>query len=321
MKAIVYSKYGTADVLEYRDVEKPSPKEDEVLIKIRAGSLNYYDWHFMSGLPLPFRFVTGLFGHPPAILGADMAGTVEEVGANITRFKPGDEVYGDIHKNAFAEYACAPEATLAIKPVSLSFEKAAAVPMAGLTALQGLRDAGQIKPGNTVMIHGASGGVGTFAIQLAKYYGAQVTAVCSTKNVEQALTLGADRVIDYRKEDITRQGDRYDLIFAANGDRSIFEYKKLLQPHGIFVMAGGTNKQLFQAVALGPMLSSKDGRKLGSMVARMDLHDMELLTELLESGKLKPVIDRRYPLSQTADAMRYLAEGHAHGKIVLSVTQ
>lgn len=319
MKAIVYSKYGTADVLEYRDVEKPSPKEDEVLIKIRAGSLNYYDWHFMSGLPLPFRFVTGLFGHPPTILGADMAGTVEEVGTNITRFKPGDEVYGDIHKNAFAEYACAPEGTLAIKPVSLSFEEASAVPMAGLTALQGLRDAGQIKPGNTVMIHGASGGVGTFAIQLAKYFGAKVTAVCSTENVEQAFSLGADRVIDYRKGDITRMGDRYDLIFAANGDRSIFEYKKLLSPHGIFVMAGGTNKQLFQAVALGPMLSSKDGRKLGSMVARMDLRDMELLTELLETEKLKPVIDRRYPLSQTADAMRYMAEGHAHGKIVLSM--
>jgi NADPH:quinone reductase-like Zn-dependent oxidoreductase len=251
-----------------------------------------------------------------------MAGRVEAVGRNIKQFQPGDEVFGDIGawgNGAFAEYVSVPEKALTLKPINLSFEEAAAVPMAALTALQGLRDAGQIQPGQKVLINGASGGVGTFALQIAKWFGAEVTAVCSTRNLDQARSLGADHIIDYTKEDFTKSGQKYDLILAANGYHPLSAYKRALTPRGIYVMAGGSIAQIFQAMLLGQVMSEKGGRKMGGLTARINQKDMALLKELLEAGKVIPVIDRCYPLSEAAEALRYLGEGHARGKVVITV--
>jgi NADPH:quinone reductase-like Zn-dependent oxidoreductase len=251
-----------------------------------------------------------------------MAGRVEAVGRNARQFQPGDEVFGDMagHGNgSFAEYVSASERAFALKPANLSFEEAAAVPMAAVTALQGLRDEGQIRPGQKVLINGASGGVGTFAVQLAKYFGAEVTAVCSTRNVDQARSLGADHVIDYTKEDFTQSGRQYDLILAANGYHSLSAYKRALTPGGVYVMAGGTSAQIFQAMLLGPWMSKSGGKKMGGVSAKPSQVDLVFVKGLLEAGRIVPVIDRRYPLSETAEALRYLGEGHARGKIVITV--
>jgi NADPH:quinone reductase-like Zn-dependent oxidoreductase len=323
MKAIVAHEYGPPDVIKLEDVEKPTPKQDEVLVKVHAASVNAYDWHLLTADIFLVRLMGGGLLKPKNTrLGADIAGQVEAVGGNVKQFQPGDEVYGEIggsDSGGFAEYATTPERALALKPANLSFEEAAAVPMAGMTALQGLRDQGHIQPGQKVLINGASGGVGTFSVQVAKVFGAEVTAVCSTGNQEQARALGADHVIDYTQEDFTRNGQEYDLILAANGYHPIAAYKRALAPQGIYVMAGGTPAQMFQAMLLGSWYSEKGGKQLGGLSAKTSQKDLDTLKELIEAGKIFPAIDRRYPLSETAEALRYLGAGHARAKIVITV--
>ena len=321
MKAIVYTKYGSPDVLELKDIEKPVPQDDEVLVKIHAASLNAYDWHMLTADIFLVRFAAGLMKPNNTLLGADIAGVVEAVGSKVTQFKPGDEVFGEARHGCggFAEYVCARENALVLKPVNCSFEQAAAVPMAAFTALQGLRDNGQIKAGQKVLINGAGGGVGTFAVQLAKYFGAEVTAVCGTGNLDTARASGADHVIDYTTQDFTKSGRQYDLIFAANGYHWIFDYKRCLSDRGIYVTAGGTLSQLVQALLLGPRISSSDGRKLGALSAKLNLEDLRFMKDLVETGKVKPVIDRSYPLAATAQALRYLGKGHAKGKVIITM--
>ena len=321
MKAVVYTKYGSPDVLQIKDIEKPAPKENEVLIKIQAASVNAYDWHLLTADIFLVRFMgVGLLKPKFTRLGADIAGRVEAVGKSVKQFHPGDEVFGMV-RGGFAEYTCALEEALALKPSNLSFEEAAAVPMAALTALQGLRDEGKIQAGQKVLINGASGGVGTFAVQLAKSFGAEVTAVCSTKNVDQARSLGADHVIDYTKEDFTKSGKLYDLIFAANGYHPLSAYKRALTSKGIYVMAGGSKAQIFQGMLLGKWMSESNGRKMGGVSAKRSQKDLVLLTKLLEAGKVVPVIDRRYPLSEAAEALRYLGAGHARGKVIITMEE
>ncbi len=321
MKAIVYSKYGSPDVLHLKEVAKPTPKENEVLIKVHAVGVNAADHHMLSGVA-PRAFGFGLLHPTDKILGADVAGQVEAIGKNVRQFKVGDEVFGDISGNGFggfAEYVCAPENVLVLKPVTLTFEQAAAVPMASVTALMGLRNTIQIRSGQKVLINGASGGVGTFAVQIAKSFGAEVTAVCSTQKIELARSLGADHVIDYTQEDFTKNGQRYDLILAANGDRSLSEYKRVLAPDGVYVMTGGSMSQIFQAMLLGPWASMTGGVKMTNVMARPDQKDLAFIKDLLEAHKVTPVIDRSYPLHETADALRYIGEGHARGKVVIKV--
>ncbi len=322
MKAIVYEKYGPPDVLHLEEVEKPAPKEDEVLIKVHAASVNAYDWHFLTADIFLIRLMGGGLLKPNNTRpGADIAGRVEAVGSNAKQFRPGDEVFGDIGHGGFAEYACAPERRLALKPANLSFEEAAAVPMAALTALQGLRDEGQIHPGQKVLINGASGGMGTFAVQIARSFGAEVTAVTSPRNLDQARSIGADQVIDYTREDFTQNGRQYDLILAANGYHPLSDYKRALTPQGIYVMAGGSMPQIFQAMLLGSWMSKTGGKKMGGVSAKIDQKDLTFIQELLEAGKVVPVIDKRYPLSEAAEALRYLGAGHARGKVVITVKQ
>ncbi|MBI1820084.1 MAG: NAD(P)-dependent alcohol dehydrogenase [Nitrospirae bacterium] len=323
MKAIVYTKYGPPDVLELKEVEKPTPKDNEVLVKVRAASVNAADWRLMRADPFLARLYSGLLKPTKfQILGADIAGRVEAVGKNVGQFQLGDDVFGDIFASGFggfAEYKCARENELVLKPANISFEEAAAVPLAALTALHGLRDKGQIQTGQKVLINGASGGVGTFAVQIAKYFGAEVTAVCSTGKVDMARSIGADHVIDYTQEDFIKSGRHYDLILAVNGFRSIFDYKRALSPRGIYVMAGGNTAQLFQALLLGPWISMAGSKKMGALTSTPNQKDLLFLKELLESGKIKPVIDRCYLLSEVPEALRYLEEGHAQGKVVITV--
>ena len=316
MKAIVCTQYGPPDVLKLSDAAKPAPKDDELLIKIRAASVNPVDRIFR--VPYILRLLTGLRKPKDARVGRDMAGQVEEVGKNINRFKPGDEVFG-VCRGAFAEYRCAIEDKLALKPANKSFEEAASVPVAALTALQGLRDKGQIQPGQKVLIDGASGGVGTFAVQIAKAFGAEVTAVCSTKKMDTARSIGADHVIDYAQQDFTKNGQRYDLILAANAYHSIFAYRRALSPRGIYVMAGGGGVQILEGMLMGPLLSLLGGKKMRFFIANINRKDLGLLKDLLETGKVVPVIDRCYPLSRVAEALSYLEEKHAKGKIVITV--
>ena len=320
MKAVVYRKYGSPDVLEFQEVEKPAPKDDEVLIKVRAASLNAFDWHLMRGKPFVARLSGGLFKPRNTILGEDIAGRIEAAGRKVRQFKPGDEVFGDLAScgsGGFAEYACARESVLALKPAGLTFEQAAAVPMAAVTALQALRDKGRIAPGKHVLINGAGGGVGTFAVQIAKSFDAEVTAVCGPGNQDMARSLGADHVLDYTKTDFTKDGRRYDLILAVNGNNSPSDYMRVLSPGGVCVAIGGSNAQIFQSLLLGPLMSIGRRKKMGAMVGKMNQKDLIFITELMEAGKVKPVIDRRYPLSEVADALRYLEEGHAKGKVVI----
>jgi len=322
MKAIVNTKYGSPEVLQLKEVEKPVPGENEVLVKVHAASMNAADWHLMRAKPFIARFAFGLFRPKHTILGADIAGVVEAVGKDVKLFKVGDEVFGDISEcgwGGFAEYTCAHEKALAKKPSNVSFEQAAAVPLAANTALQGLRTTGKIKPGQKVLINGASGGVGTYAVQIAKLLGAEVTAVCSSKNMEMVRSLGADHVIDYSREDFTKNGIKYDLILAANGYNCIRDYKHSLSAQGNYVMSGGTNKQLFQALLLGPLLSEKKGRQLTALMSKPDRDNLQYLKDQLAMGKIVPVIDRTFSLAEVPDAMRYLEEGHARGKIVINM--
>jgi NADPH:quinone reductase-like Zn-dependent oxidoreductase len=325
MKAIVYTQYGPPDVLRLQEVEKPTPQNNQVLIKVHAASVNALDWHLLTADIFLVRLMSGGLLKPKnKILGADIAGRVEAIGRNVKQFKPGDEVFGDIFAGGtggFAEYVSSPESALALKPANLSFEEAAAVPVAAITALQGLRDQGQIQPGQKVLINGASGGVGTFAVQIAKSFGAEVTAVCSARNLDQARSLGADHVIDYTQEDFTKSGQRYDLILAVNGYHPLSAYKRALTPKGIYVMAGGSPTQIFQAMLLGPWMSESGGKKMGGVSATANQKDLVMLKGLLEVGKVVPVIDKRYLLSEVPEALRYLGAGHARGKVVVIVEQ
>jgi len=323
MKAIVYTKYGPPDVLRLKEVEKPAPKNNEVMVKVHAASVNYADWGLLRGKPFLVRLMEfGPLKPKNKILGADLAGRVEAVGRNVKQFQPGDEVFGDISAcgfGAFAEYVSVPENALVLKPANISFEEAAAVPLAAVTALQGIRDKGQIQPGQKVLINGASGGVGTFAVQIAKSFGAEVTAVCSTRNLDMARSIGADQVIDYTQEDFTQNGQRYDLIIAANGYHSISDYKRALSPEGIYVCTGGSMAQIFQSMLLGPWMSMIGSKKMGNLAAKSNKKDLVFMKELLEAGKVVPVIDRRYPLSEVAEALGYFGEGHARGKVIITM--
>ncbi|MBP6180176.1 MAG: NAD(P)-dependent alcohol dehydrogenase, partial [Anaerolineales bacterium] len=322
MKAIVVEQYGTPDVMKFKDVEKPAPKDHEVLVKIHAAALNMFDWHLLTADIFLVRLNAGLFKPKYKIPGADISGLVEAIGKDVTQFKVGDEVYGDLAASgcgSFAEYVAVPEKALALKPVNLTFEEAAAYPMAAVTALQGLRDQGKLQPGQKVLIQGASGGVGSFAVQIAKVLGAEVTAVCSARNMDQVRSLGADHAIDYAKEDFTRNGKQYDLIFAVNGYHPINDYKRALSPKGIYVAAGGSMRQIFESLLRSSFVSEKNGRQLGVLTAKPKQEDLIYLKGLTEAGRVKPVIDKRYPLNETAQALRYLGEGHARGKVVITV--
>ena len=321
MKAIVYTKYGPPAVLQLKEVAKPIPKDHQVLVQVQAASANALDFRRFTSTSILGRFLDGaLLKAINTVLGVDIAGRIEAVGAAVTQFQPGDEVFGGC-TGAFAEYACADENQVAPKPANLSFEAAAAVPVAALTALQGLRDKGQIQPGQQVLIHGASGGVGTFAVQLAKAFGAEVTAVCSTRNVDMARSIGADHVIDYTQEQFSRNGRRYDVILAVNGNHPLQDYWRALRPSGIAVVLGGSLAQFFQGVLLGPLVSRIGRKKVRSFIARINQTDLVFLKELLEEGLVVPVIDRCYPLRETASAIRYLVAGHARGKVVITVDQ
>ncbi len=317
MKAIVRTKYGPPDALQFMDVEKPTPKDNEVLIKVRAASVNPLDLFSMRGAPL-LRLIPGLRTPKDQRIGVDVAGQVEAAGENVAQVRPGDEVFG-VARGAFAEYTCATEDKLSLKPDNISFEDAAAVPVAAITVLQGLRDKGQIQPGQKVLVDGASGGVGTFAVQIAKSFGTEVTAVCSTRNVDTARSIGADHVIDYTREDFTQSGQRYDLILGANVHHSIFDYRRALRQGGIYVVVGGDLSRIIQAMLLAPLLSQIGNKKTRFFIANINQKDLVLLKRLLEAGRVVPVIDRRYPLSDAAEALRYLEQRHARGKIVLTV--
>jgi NADPH:quinone reductase-like Zn-dependent oxidoreductase len=325
MKAMVYREYGSPDVLKLEELEKPSPGDGQVLVKIHAVSINIADWYTLTGKPFLVRLFTGAILKPKnTILGFDIAGTVASVGAHVKRFKPGDEVFGDISAQGgggLAEYAAVSEEVLVLKPAGLSFEQAAAVPMAAVTALQALRGPGAIKPGQQVLVHGASGGVGTYAVQIAKALGAEVTAVVSTSKMDMVRSIGADHAIDYTREDFTRGGRRYDLIIGANGNLPLSAYRRALKPAGIYVCTGGGMAQIFQAMLLGPLLSKAWGIKMSSLAARPDRQDLDFMKELLETRKVVPLIDRRYTLSQAAEAFRYLGGRHAAGKVVISLEQ
>jgi NADPH:quinone reductase-like Zn-dependent oxidoreductase len=322
MKAIVFHRYGSPDVLELREIDTPVTGDDQVLIRVRAASVNPVDWHRMRGVPYFVRATEGLGKPKNPGLGADVAGRVEAVGEGVTQFQPGDEVFG-MSIRTLAEYVCVSEQGLVPKPANVSFEQAAAVPVAGLTALQGLRDKGQIQPGQKVLINGASGGVGTHAVQIAKSFGAKVTGVCSTSNVELVRSIGADQVIDYTQEDFTRNGQRYDLILDVAGYRSLSDCRRVLGSDGILVLVGagdGRSSLRMIAGALNALVRSRFGsQKFPLILARRNKDDLLVLKELVEAGKISPVIDRSYPLSEVPEAIRYLEEGHAQGKVVITV--
>ncbi len=320
MKAIVRENYGPPDVLRLDDVPVPTFDDVGVLVRVHAASANAGDWHLLRGTPLPFRLVAGLTKPKFKIIGNDIAGTVEAVGRNVTQCKPGDEVFGELSRcgfGAYAEYAVARESALARKPANLSFEEAASVPTSGCTALQALRR-GELQSSQRVLIHGAAGGVGTFAVQIAKALGAEVTAVCSTRNAALIRSLGADHVLDYTRTDFANSGETFDLILAVNGDRSIWDYRRALTPTGRYVMSGGSNRQLCEALFLGPLLSI-GGQKLGNLLAKPNQPDLHVLRDLMEAGKLRPVIERSYRLSEVPEALRHLETGHASGKLVVTI--
>jgi NADPH:quinone reductase-like Zn-dependent oxidoreductase len=322
VQAMTYRAYGAPDVLQPTTVARPVPEAGEVLVEVHAASLNQADLYLLRGEPWIARLSSGLRRPKHPTLGADIAGHVVAVGSGVTSFQPGDAVYGDLAAcglGGFAEYVCAREEALAPKPASLSLVQAAAVPMAAVTALQGLRAAGPAMAGERVLIHGASGGVGTFALQLAKSTGAHVTAVCSARHVEQARTLGAEHVIDYAQEDFTRDGRRYDLILVVNGRRSLAEYRRALSPRGRLVVAGGDVGTILRAMLLGQVVSLAHGITVRSLVARPSRDDLMYVGQLLDSGVVVPVIDRCYPLRELPEAMRYLGSGHARGKVVITM--
>jgi len=325
MKAIVYCDYGLSN-LKLEDIEKPAPADDQLLVRVRAASVNPLDWHFVEGTPKIMRAMgVGLRKPKDTRLGVDFAGTIEAVGKNVTQFKPGDDVFGG-RDGAFAQYVCVRETrAVALKPASITFEQAAAVPIAGITALQGLRDKGKVQPGQKVLINGASGGVGTFAVQIAKSFGADVTGVCSTRNVDMVRSLGADRVIDYTKEDFTKSGERYDVILDNVANRSLSECRRVLTSKGKYVLigGGGANEQgligpfarIINTTVQSPFVS----QQIGMMMAELNHNDLAILGDMMQSAKVKPVIDRTYKLSDLPEAIRYLEEGHARGKVVITV--
>jgi NADPH:quinone reductase-like Zn-dependent oxidoreductase len=325
MKAIVYCDYGLPN-LKLQEIEKPVPADDQLLVKVRAASVNPLDWHFIEGTPYIMRAMGVGFRKPTDTrLGVDFAGTVEVVGKNVTQFKPGDEVFGG-RTGAFAEYVCVREArAVALKPANITFDQAASVPIAGITALQGLRDKGKVQPGQKVLINGASGGVGTFAVQIAKSYGAEVTGVCSTRNMDMVRSLGADHVIDYTKEDFTKSDQRYDVILDNVANHSLSEFRRVLKPNGIYVLIGGGGAsenrwlgpgltQAFKAMFLSKFVS----QTMGMMLAELNQKDLTFLADLMKSGKVTPVIDKRYKLSELPQAIEYLEQGHARGKVVIT---
>jgi NADPH:quinone reductase-like Zn-dependent oxidoreductase len=326
MKAIVYCDYGVSN-LKFQDIEKPTPADDQLLVRIRAASVNPLDWHFVEGTPYIGRFLFGFGARKPndTRLGVDFAGTVEAVGKNVTKYKPGDEVFGG-RTGAFAQYVCVRESrAVALKPANITFEQAASVPIAAITALQGLRDKGHVQAGQKVLINGASGGVGTFAVQLAKSYGADVTGVCSTRNLDLVRSIGADHVVDYTKEDFSKNGQRYDLILDNVGTQPLSQFRRALEPKGLCVMigGGGPNDGRFigpmarpiKAMIAAPFVS----QKFGMLLADLNHDDLAFLADLMQSGKVTPVIDRTYKLGDLPDALRYLEQGHARGKVVIDV--
>lgn len=316
MKAIVCTRYGSSEVLKLEEVQKPNPKDNQVLVKVNAASVNAADWHMMRGKPLFLRLMLGGLLKPKnKILGSDIAGRVEAVGRDVKHFQPGDEVFGDVSDcgwGAFAEYVCASENAVVLKPANLTFEEAAAVPLAAITALQGLRAKRQVQPGDKVLINGASGGVGTFAVQIAKLFGAEVTAVCSTKKLQLVRSIGADQVLDYTQDDFTQNGQRYDLIFDAAAYRSISDHKNSLTPKGMYLLVGGSMTRIFQVMF-------NRSKKINNLVMKSNKKDLVFMKELLEAGKVRPVIDRRFPLKEVAKALGYLEERHVQGKVVITV--
>ncbi len=321
MKAVVYYNYGSPDVLELKDVDKPIPKDDDVLIKVHAASVNPLEWHFMRGKPLFMRLAgSGILKPKNKILGVDIAGRVEEVGRNVQQFEPGDEVFGGSDSGGgFAEYVSVSENKLALKPTNITFEEAAAIPIAAISALQGLRDKGEIQSEQKVLINGAGGGVGTYAVQIARSLGAEVTGVCSTEKLDTVSSLGADHLIDYTKEDFTKSGQRYDLILDTAAYRSISDYKRALSPEGIYVMIGGSMPLMFRIMFSGLWISMTGRKKFKILMAKINSEDLAILKELFETDKVATVIDRHYPLTETAEAIRYLEEGHAQGKVVITI--
>lgn len=322
MKAILYPKYGSPDILQMAETAIPTPAEHQVLVKVYAASANPVDWHSMRGEPFLIRLSEGLLQPKDQKLGMDLAGRVEAVGSQVTAFKPGDEVFG-VGPGAFAEYALAREVRLAHKPANLSFELAATIPVAACTALLGLRDTGQVQPGQKVLINGASGGVGTFAVQLAKAFGAEVTGVCSTRNLQMVRSIGADHVIDYTREDFTRNGQQYDLVYDTVGNRPIGEYLRALNVRGKCVIVGFSGLlRLLEHKLLGDWLSKPNGKQIGlQSVAIVNPKDLLVLKGLIEAGKITPVVDRTYPLEKTAEAIRYLEQGHAAGKVIIRIRE
>jgi NADPH:quinone reductase-like Zn-dependent oxidoreductase len=322
MKAIVGRRYGSPDVLQLEDIDRPVIGDDGVLLRVRAASVNPYDWHVMRGIPYFVRLLGFGLRRPKNIVpGNDVAGIVEAVGKDVTHVQPGDEVFG-ARTGSCAEYVAGRERNFVPKPANLTFEQAAAIPMAGCTAIQALRDRGQLQPGQTVLINGAAGGVGTFAVQIARALGAQVTGVCSTRNIELVRSLGADQVIDYTREDFSRSGQRYDLILDLIGNRSLRDLRRPLTPRGTLVTIGGGRSKLISGLALSlkaTLVSRFVDQTMGFFLARISNADLLALTELIEAGKVTPVIDRTYPLRETAEAIRYLETGHARGKVVITV--
>jgi NADPH:quinone reductase-like Zn-dependent oxidoreductase len=322
MKAAVYTRYGPPDVVQITDVKKPVPKDNEVLIKVRAASVNPLDWHFVRGMPYFLRVMAGLRKPKDKRLGVDVAGKVEAVGRNVTQLKPGDEVFG-VCRGAFAEHACTSESSLVMKPDNVTFEQAASVPVAALTALQGLRDKGKIQPGQKVLINGAAGGVGTFAVQIAKSFGAEVTGVCSTGNVDMVRSIGADHVIDYTQEDFTKSGQRYDLILDTVGNHSFSAFRHVLNPMGIYIAVGGPSGRWMigplASAIIALVLSRFMSQKLLMVLMRPSKGDLTTMHKLMKTGKVTPVIDRRYGLSEVPEAIRYLEAGHARGKVVIGL--
>lgn len=323
MKAIVQTEYGSPDVLSLQEVDKPFVTDNSVLVRVRATSVNAGDWHLMRGDPFLTRLMFGGILKPKIkILGLDIAGQVEAVGKDVNQFQVGDEVYGDLSESgfgAFSEYVCATESALAIKPTNISFEQAATVPCAALTALQALRDCGRIQAGQKVLINGASGGVGSFAVQIAKALGADVTAVCSTNKVEMMHTLGADHIIDYTQTDVTKNGQEYDLVIDAAAYRSVFDYRSILKPEGTYVLIGGSISRLFQVLLFGSVISRIMGRKLKCLMAKPNRSELVMLKEMIEAGKIVPFIDQTYNLSEVPTAIRQLEQRQVRGKIAISV--
>jgi len=320
MKAIVYYKYGTPDVLELKEIVKPVPKDNEVLVKVHAVSINDWDWALLIGDSLIIRLMSGLFAPKKQILGSDIAGRIEAVGKKVTKFKPGDEVFGDLSGRwgGFAEYVCAPENSLALKPAGMSFTDAAAIPQAGMLAVQGLLDRGEIHAGQKILINGAGGGVGTFALQIAKLYGVEITGVDSTGKLDMMRSMGFDHVIDYTKEDFTKMGKRYDLILDVKTNRSVFDYARALSRNGVYVTVGGSMGRLFQSLLFGPLVSMIHKKKI-RIVALKQNKDLAYINELFESGRLKPVIDGPYKLEEVAEAFRLFGKGDHKGKIVITI--